>query len=333
MVTALQGVQLAVFSRGPHCVQQPSSRTLWRMTECEAVSSDGSSGLHGQYLSDQIQAAGTSRPSTDGWIEAETATEASSVSNVSTYTRIMQNYSIRFWDPSVCCKLRKRTPRLTYGIDGLVNPSPDQERFSLLLKPVPSKSWKSSGHWVDKVTLKTTRLSAQVFTPKITIGFVRLQVMVCLGPRGVSDLAWRFSTQWSRTAKPPLLKPSIRLRTVGIDSLPNLEIRPHIKCDIFSPEVCGRVGGAADMETGHAHISVPRLHIRYEIGGGLFPEGTSSSADLGEGSNAADKWVDDTVQNLVPTSQHRWPSSGVVTRDATLISDAAHPKRRRRFGL
>lgn len=276
---------------------------------------NGHNGLHGQYLSDQIQVAGSSRPRT----EVDTATEGSTVSSASTFTQLLRDYSIRFWDPLICCKLRKRTPRLTFGIDGLVNPSLDQERFSLLLKPVHSSSWKSAGHWVDKVTLKTTRLSGQVFTPKIPVGFLRLQLMVCLGPRGVTDLAWRCSTRWSRSSRPSFLKRSIRLKSLGVEALPNLEIRPHIKCDMFSPEMSGRVGGAADVERGHAHISVPRLHFRYEIDRQSPP-----ATDRGAGSNAEDKWVDDTVQGLVPTSP-LWrsiPSADVIPL-----------KRRRRFCL
>lgn len=260
----------------------------------------------------------------------DTVSESSVCSSASTYTRILQNYSIRFWDPTVCCKLRKRTPQLTFGINGLVNPGADEDRFTLLMKPVRSNSWKAPGHWVDKVTLQTTKLSAQIMTPKISFGFVRLQLMVCVGSGGVTDLAWKCSTRWSRNLRPALLKPSVQLAAAG---LPNLEIRPHIKCNFYSPEMCGGMGTTPDLDQGYAHITVPRLQLRYEIGGRgrRYVEVPCAEAmdPLSQSPRTAAQGSDDVVEALVPTShlQRQHPDSA-----HPLPADTA-TEHRRRFGF
>lgn len=65
-------------------------------------------GLQNQYLSDQMQAAGSSRPSSRRSTDVETATGYSTSSSASTFTQLLRDYTIRFWDPEVCIKLRKR---------------------------------------------------------------------------------------------------------------------------------------------------------------------------------------------------------------------------------
>lgn len=78
-----------------------------------AGSQDGTPrGRHGQaasiqpYLSQQAQQTQHAQQATapdSAYDDGE-----SEYSTVSTFTQFLRDYSLRFWDPVVCCKLRKR---------------------------------------------------------------------------------------------------------------------------------------------------------------------------------------------------------------------------------
>lgn len=92
------------------------------MEEVSDASASERNGLHSQYLSDQIQAAGSSQPASRLSTDVETATEGSTISSASTFTQLLRDYSIRFWDPLVCCKIRKRCTywsQTSFAIDSI----------------------------------------------------------------------------------------------------------------------------------------------------------------------------------------------------------------------
>lgn len=246
----------------------------------------------GPYLDDQAHWVSGIRDDASEGVATHTS--------ASTWTRFLESYSFTC-EPDYVLKIRKRLHLAKVGADILwPDGCRDKPELSLIVKPQGR-----AGEWVHKLTLSgEERGKLELRTPKLRWKIFRVQFQAQASCDNKVQFNYRATTKFGNIGKSQVYKKQFDLPTQRV----NFGVRPHVKVNMFFPEVTGSFGSGGqgrNVDQGYCHITVPRVHFRWDLdqrrpgGGGMLLD---SEADHEAAAAAAEREQADSlcVDGFVP---------------------------------